>query len=120
MINEKLLASNRAKGQRAYFFRDPMVERVLNITMAVAGELAVARERVDTLERLLESKGILTRAEIDQFDPSPAQADERQHWQADYVARILRLVQQELEAIQQPPDTNRDMDDIAVELSRDK
>ena len=35
------LAGNKAKGQRPYFFADPAVERVLNITMAVAGELAV-------------------------------------------------------------------------------
>ena len=49
------LASNKPKGKRPYFFDDPAVERVLNITMAVASELAVARERVDTLEMRLFS-----------------------------------------------------------------
>ena len=51
------LASNKSKGKRPYFFADPAVERVLNITMAVAGELAVVKERMDSLERILEQKG---------------------------------------------------------------
>ena len=38
------IASNKSKGKRPYFFKDPAVERVLNITMSIAGELAVARE----------------------------------------------------------------------------
>ncbi|WP_375444932.1 hypothetical protein [uncultured Fibrella sp.] len=120
MIHNTLLASNKAKGQRPYFFDDPMVERVLNITMAVAGELAVARERIDTLERLLESKGILTRSEIEAFAPTPEQEAQRQGWHAEYIARVLRVVQQELEAIQQPADTNRSMTDVTAELSREQ
>jgi hypothetical protein len=116
MINDILLASNKAKGKRPYFLNDPAVERVLNITMAVATELAVARERIDTLERLLESKGVLSRQEIESFDPNAEQAAQRQRWHAEYIARILRIVQQEMEAIQQPPENNRSMEDIADEL----
>ncbi len=55
-INDILMAGDKSKGGRPYFFNDQAVERVLNITMAVATELAVARERIDTLERLLEAK----------------------------------------------------------------
>jgi hypothetical protein len=118
MINDILLASNKAKGKRPYFLNDPAVERVLNITMAVAAEQAVTRERLDTLERLLESKGIVSREEIEQFTPTPEQAEQRQRWHAEYVARILRIVQQELEALQQPAEQNRSMEDIAQELDR--
>lgn len=120
MVTNSLLASNKAKGQRPYFFDDPMIERVLNITMTVAGELAVARERVDTLERLLESKGVLTRSEIDLFTPTPEQEMHRQGWHAEYIARVLRVVQQELEAIQQPAETNRTMTDVTAEVGRDQ
>ena len=48
------LAGAKPKGKRPYFFDDPAVERVLAITMAVVQELAVTRERLDTIERLLE------------------------------------------------------------------
>ncbi|QHV99918.1 hypothetical protein [Spirosoma endbachense] len=118
MINEILLSNNKAKGQRPYFFSDETVERVLTITMAVAGELAVTRERLDTLERLLQVKQVVTDDEIEYFIPTPEQAQKRQHWHADYIARILRIVQQELEAIQQPDENNRNMEEILEELGR--
>lgn len=116
-INDIILAGNKAKGGRPYFYDDPAVERVLNITMAVAGELAVARERLDTIERLLEQKGILSRNEIDAFEPDGVIAQERQRWHSSYIARVLRIVQQELEALQNP-ENNKPMEEIAEDLAK--
>jgi hypothetical protein len=118
MINDILLAGNKAKGQRPYFFNDKAVERVLNITIALAGELAITHDRLDTLERLLEAKGIIARPEIEQFKPTPEQAEARQRWQAEYVARTLRIVQQELEAMQQPAEYNQNVEEIAEVLGK--
>ncbi|MBD2185245.1 hypothetical protein [Aerosakkonema funiforme] len=116
-IDRLLLANSKSKGKRPYFFDDPAVERVLNITLAVAMEHAVTRERLDTIERLLIAKGILSRAEIDTYEPDTIAAEERQRWQAEYIARILRIIQQELEALENP-ENNRDVEDIAEELGR--
>jgi hypothetical protein len=90
-------ASAKPAGKRPYFL-DREVERVLAITMAVAQELSVARERIDTLERLLERRGVLARAEIDAFVPTSAEAAERGAWVQEYLTRVLRIVQQEGEA----------------------
>ncbi|KAF3890680.1 MULTISPECIES: hypothetical protein [Nostocales] len=114
-INDILLASNKSKGKRPYFFDDPAVERVLNITMAIAMEHAVTRERLDTIERLLAAKGILSKSEIDSYEPTKIVAEERQRWHAEYISRILRIIQQELEALENP-EHNRDIKDIAEEL----
>ena len=92
------LAGTKARGKRPYFFDDPDVERVLSITMAVAGELAVLRQRLDTIEELLETRGSVTRADIEAFVPEPAHAERRGRWYQEYLARILRIVQQESEA----------------------
>ncbi len=94
------LASAKARGKRPYFLEDPDAERVLSIAMAIAGELAVLRQRLDTIEELLESRGSLTRAEVEAFVPSPAHAQDRGRWQQEYLARILRILQQEAEAQQ--------------------
>jgi polyhydroxyalkanoate synthesis regulator phasin len=112
------MASNKAKGARPYFLEDKAVERVLNITMAVAGEVAVMRERMDTIERLLAAKGILSNAEIEAFVPTDEQAEERQKWHAEYISRILRIVQQEVEALQQAPENNLTMEEVADILSK--
>ena len=63
-LDPVVMANRRAKGKRPQFLDDPAVERVMSIAMSVAAELAVARERIDTLERLLAQKGILSAAEI--------------------------------------------------------
>ena len=83
-----------------YFFKDADVERLLGIVMAVAMENAVTRQRLDALERLVEQKGLLTRAELEQFAPDRDAEAERTLWMKEYIARVLRIVQQETEAIQ--------------------
>ncbi|MDG2244413.1 MAG: hypothetical protein P8L66_13090 [Rhodospirillaceae bacterium] len=99
-IDVNKLANAKSKGKRPYFFDDPAVERVLSITMAVATELAVTRERLDTVERLLEAGKSVTKANIDAYRPDDDASKERQQWHADYIARILRIVHQELEAVE--------------------
>lgn len=90
-------AGAKPAGKRPYFL-EPQVERVLAITMAIAQELAVARQRSDTLERLLKAKGIIVDGEIDAFTPDILAATERAMWNQEYIARILRIVQHENEA----------------------
>lgn len=98
-------AGAKPAGKRPYFL-EPQVERVLAITMTIAQELAVARQRADTLERLLQAKGVLAPGEIDGFTPDAQTSAERQMWNQEYIARILRIVQQENEAAAQ-------LDDVA-------
>jgi hypothetical protein len=90
-------AGAKPAGKRPYFLNEE-VEAILAITMAVAQELAVSRQRVDTLERLLEAKGVVARSEIDHFAPNPAAAVERALANQEYIARVLRIVQQRNEA----------------------
>ena len=96
---DQVLADVKTAGKRPYFFDDPDVERVLNITMAVAGELAVARERIDTLERLLEQKNVLAANDVEDYEPDEQVMQSRMKWHKDYIARILRIVQTEIDAI---------------------
>jgi len=110
------IAGNKPKGKRPYFFDDPAVERVLNITMAVSMELAVARERVDTLERLLEDKGILTREEIKNYTSTNKEIEtERQQWHSEYISRILRVIQQSMEEIANP---DKSLEEIADDIDQ--
>jgi len=100
-IDPLKLAGAKPKGKRPFFLKDPDTEKVLAVTMAVAQELAVMRERLDTVERLLESKDI-TQADIESFTPTKAQAEQRGAWTQEYLARILRIYQQEIEGLDQP------------------
>lgn len=93
--------SRKAKGKRPIYFENPECDKLLAITMALAGEVAVVRERLDTIERILEAKGMLTTAEIEQYRPDEKIAAERERWRAEYLERLLRIVHHELESVEQ-------------------
>jgi hypothetical protein len=97
------LANAKAKGKRPWFFENREAERVFNVALALMQELAVTRERLDTLERLLESKGMLSRQEIESFAPNAAEANARSLMHKELIGRCLRVLQQELEALEESP-----------------
>ena len=92
------LANARARGKRPWYFQHPESERVFNVALALAQELAVTRERLDTVERILQAKGTIAAGEIDAFVPTKAVAEARSAAQQQYLATILRVVHQELDA----------------------
>lgn len=92
--------ARKAKGERPVFFHDPQVDKLLAIIMALAGEVSVLHERLDTLERLAEAKGLISRQEIESYRPDEQVMEERERWRTEYIARVLRVVREELEAVE--------------------
>ena len=97
-------AGAKAKGKRPQYFDDPAIDRTLSIVLAIAGEVSVLRERLDTVERLLDAKGTISRADIDVYQPDRDAAYERGLATKEYVARIMRGVQQDMEAMAAAPE----------------
>ena len=118
LIDPLKLAGSKPKGKRPYFLENRDTEKVLAVTMAIAQELAVLRERQDTVERLLEQKGVLSAKEIDDFIPRKEQAAQRGYWTQEYLARIFRIYQQEAESLKTPDEASSE--DIGNELADDK
>ncbi len=92
--------SRKAKGKRPVYFNDPENDKLLAVIMAMAGELSVLRERVDTIERLASAKGLITSTEIENYRPDENVAAARDKWRAEYLERILRIVRHELESVE--------------------
>ena len=106
-----------AKGRRPYFFDDPNVDKLLAMLMALTGEVSVIRERLDTHERLAEKKKFSTSANIEAYRATEVVDQERVKWRADYVARILRIVTDELEQITRK-ESNEQYENIVKEVAR--
>jgi hypothetical protein len=109
------LAGARPKGKRPYFLEERDTERLMTIVMALAQEVAVMRERMDTIERLLQKNDVISRADIEKFKPSKAEAQERGAWTQEFLARILRALQQEQEALTAADATS---EEVAEELAK--
>ncbi|MDJ0977602.1 MAG: hypothetical protein QNI87_03625 [Erythrobacter sp.] len=110
------LSGKRAKGKRPEFFDDPALDRLYSTVFAMAAEISALRERQDTVERLLDENGTLSRADIEAYEPTREAADERGLATRAYIARIMRGFQQEVEAMEakDPP-----IMDVVTQLSRE-
>lgn len=106
-------AGAKAKGKRPEFLNTPAEDRTLSILLAVAGEVSVLKERLDTVERLLDAKGTISRADIDGYEADRGAAYERALMTKEYIARIMRGVQQDMEALKvnEPP-----MKELSIQL----
>ncbi|MGB3753346.1 MAG: hypothetical protein WA954_05535 [Parerythrobacter sp.] len=94
------LAGKRAKGERPAFFDEPALDRLYSVVFALVGEVSVLRERLDTVERLLDAKGTIDRADIEAYEPDRDEGEERGLATRAYIARIMRGFQQEAEAME--------------------
>lgn len=97
---EECAMSRKAKGKRPVYFEDPETDKLLAMLMAVVAELAVVRDRLDTVERLAEARGVFTRAQIEQYRPNVQAEIDRERWRREYLERVLRVVHHELEAVE--------------------
>lgn len=115
-LDPLLLAGAKAKGKRPWFLKDPDTERLMNITLALAQELAVTRERMDTIERLLARGETVSKESIEAFSPTKAEAAERGLWTQEYLARIFRILQQDREALDRGDEESSE--DVADEFAK--
>lgn len=93
-----------AKGRKPQYFSDPAIDKLLSITMTLAAELSVTRDRLDTVERLLAKRRVLGPEDVDRYEPDAAAEAQRETRRQAYLDRVLRAVQGELEEL-----TRRDM-----------
>lgn len=108
-------AGTRAKGRRPDYFEDPALDRTVSILMAVVAEVSVVKDRLDTIERLLEQKGSINRADIETYAPDRDAAYERALGTKDYIARVLRGVQQHMESMEVDEPS---LEDVTKELEK--
>lgn len=87
------------KGRRPWFFKNPEVDQVLAILIALVGEVSVIRERIDTVERLAAKKRVLSAKDIEAYRPDESVQLARDRWRAEYLDRVLRIVQEELDDV---------------------
>lgn len=97
---KRILASNKAKGQRPYFLADKQTEQTLSVAMCLAMELSVTKERLASLECMLVDKGIIGKGELDGYKPSKEEVAKRSIETQEYLARILRIMQQDKEELE--------------------
>lgn len=84
-----------AKGKKPQYFADPATDKLLWMTISLMQELSVTRDRLDTVERLLERGKLLRTRDIEDYAPTGQPAAERDIRRAAYIERVMRALQAE-------------------------
>ena len=66
---------------------------LIGMVTALASEIAVLRERVDTTERLLERAGVFKLADLEGFVADEAATAEREALRKGLIGRVFRPVE---------------------------
>jgi hypothetical protein len=62
------------------------------ICVALAAELAVVRERLDTVERLAEQAGVFRQAQVEAYEPDPPAAAARDGLRQRLLKQVFRVI----------------------------
>ena len=78
-----------------YFLDDhPAVDRVMKVVVALARETYVLKDRLGVGERKLDEKGVVSRADLDAYKPTPEEEKEilvaRDAFVEDVLSPIIR------------------------------
>lgn len=79
------------KGKRPSFFSDPDLDQMLTFLVELTTEVSVLRDRLDTVEHLLDTKGTISRSDIEAFVPDGELAERRQTARRALVNRVFRM-----------------------------
>lgn len=82
-----------AKGKRPQFFDDPAIDQMMTFIIELSAEVSVVYDRLDTVERLLDAKGTVSRADIEAYRAPEAVENERMARRDGYLKRVFRMHQ---------------------------
>lgn len=88
---EKVRLPKNTRNRRPSFFPDPTMDQLMTFILELTTEVAVLRERQDTMERLLERDGQITQAAIEAYEASEDVEASRVAWRDAYLKRVLRM-----------------------------
>ena len=81
---------------RPRFFDDPINDQLLAMITALLGEVCVLRERLDTVERLAEQRGLWRREDVESYAPDPSAERARDELRRGALARVFSVLNEEM------------------------
>ena len=80
-----------SKGKRPAFFTDPDMDQMMTFVLELMAEVSTLRDRLDTVERLLDQQGTLGRDAVEAFRVDDKVEAERASWRQGFIKRVLRM-----------------------------
>lgn len=95
--DKKVKLPRVAKGPRPMMFDDEANDILLSMNVSLLNELIVTRQRLDAVERVLESKGVMSQSDVNAFTPDEVASNDRDALREDISNRVFYLLLQQAE-----------------------
>lgn len=105
------------KGKRPDFFDQPGVDYLMSMTMVLAQEMTVLKDRLDLVERVAAAKGVVLREEIENFELDQEALEAREQGRQEFFDRLFVVFAQEVAELQRNDTKEKfqeTLDDIAA------
>jgi hypothetical protein len=85
------------RGRRPQFHDDAAIDKLHGMIMAMATEMSVLYERLDTMERVAAGKGVMLQTELENYTPDAEAAGAREAWRQKFLERLFYLYREEVD-----------------------
>ena len=89
-----------AKGKKPLYLDERAVDNLASAILALTQEVSVMRDRLDSVERLIEQHGLFAQADIESFQPGDQAMEARSAQRRAYLARVFKYIDDELDRIE--------------------
>ena len=90
-----MTVTKTVRGKRPKIYDQQGLDHLMAITTALVQEVAVLRDRIDLVERVAESKGVILKDEIETYMLNQNDLEARELWRNKYLGRIYAVFEQE-------------------------
>jgi len=98
-MNDQQDFRQQGRAERPVFFPDePAADKLFAIVNALVTELAVLRERQDTMERLMAENNVVAADEIEAYRADDEADQQRRAWRDSYLRRVYAVLLQDAES----------------------
>jgi hypothetical protein len=83
--------------KKKHQFEDPAMDILLGIVVSLGNEVYVLRDRLRIIEKMLEARGTISRADVEAYKPTPEEEEEIRKDNDAFMARLFRVFEGDLD-----------------------
>jgi hypothetical protein len=83
--------------KKKHQFEDPAMDILLGIVVSLGNEVYALRDRLRIIEKMLEAKGTISRADVEAYKPTPEEEEEIRKDNDAFIARLFRVFEGDLD-----------------------
>lgn len=117
MSADTLKPQRHSRGKRPQFYDTPGLDQAMAMIVVLAQELSVLADRVDSIERVSQARGIDLAAEIEALQLDQVALDAREQRRQQLLERLYYLVRKEAQELSQADSQSR-YDQVITETAQ--